>query len=146
VSSCQWWWVRAIANGATTEPAVLQLDVDNDRIVEADDPRDCVPPFDPDDWGSEWAPCLPPETPTLEQRVAAVLKEAHRHLFGMRAAMTWDSQIGDDIDRLLGLTSDVPDAEWCLAKLTALVDQTAPSDPIGAALTRSGLVGPALQR
>lgn len=60
VRSCQWWWCRAIDSAAIIGPTVLRLDVDDGVIVDADDTRDCVPPFDPEDWGSEWAPCLPP--------------------------------------------------------------------------------------
>lgn len=63
VRAWQWWWYRAVDGGTVIGPAVLQLDVDNGIIVDANDTADCPGPFDADDWGNEWAPCCPPRSP-----------------------------------------------------------------------------------
>lgn len=55
-----WWWYCTIADGVACELGVIQLDVVDGEIVDVGDTRDCVTPFDPDDWGEEWAPCTPP--------------------------------------------------------------------------------------
>lgn len=63
VRAWSWWWYRAVDGGSTIGPGVLQLDVDNGIIVDTGDKSDCPGPFDPDDWGNEWALCLPPGGP-----------------------------------------------------------------------------------
>jgi len=55
VKACQWWWNRSDA----TAPYVLHLDVEDGRIVHADDDGDS---FDAELWGNEWCPCVPPIT------------------------------------------------------------------------------------
>ena len=78
---------------------------------------------------------------STDTALAAVIDELRGHLFWIRANSTWDSRLGDDVDRMLGFGGDEPDAEWCIARLTEMVDLTDPGDPISTALTRAGLVG-----
>jgi hypothetical protein len=54
----QWWWHRTRSGGVTIGPSLISLDVDRDGclyVAEVGGDQ-----FEPDDWGTEWALCLPP--------------------------------------------------------------------------------------
>lgn len=58
VRVCQLWWHRTRSGGATIGPSIISLDANRDGciyVAEAGGDQ-----FEPDDWGTEWAPCLPP--------------------------------------------------------------------------------------
>jgi hypothetical protein len=58
VRVCPLWWHRTLDEGAMLGPSVISLDVEDDGVIfvaESGGER-----FLPEDWGNEWAPCLPP--------------------------------------------------------------------------------------
>lgn len=58
VRVCQWWWHRTRDGGAMIGPSVINLDIDRDGHIYVPGPGS--ERFLPEDWGTEWAPCLPP--------------------------------------------------------------------------------------
>jgi hypothetical protein len=58
VRACQWWWYRTRDGSTTIGPSLISLDIDDGQIWIAETDGQL---FIPDDWGTEWTPCLPPE-------------------------------------------------------------------------------------
>ena len=99
-----WWWYRTDDDDTKIGPAILQLDVQSGVIVDASNASDCTLPFDPDDWGNEWAPCgLPTEaahqiasaltTDEVRTEALAVVREMLPDAVGSRVANAISTRI-----------------------------------------------------